>query len=67
MSETPASPEQIALLKAVLDEHCNAHGIEWGSSHHDEAARALWSFFCQGLASVEELLAAMRQRNTPDA
>lgn len=68
MVEKPGSesvtPEHIAMLKTVLDEHSKRHGIEWGTPEHDAAARHLYALFETGIDNADALLEAMRTRRT---
>jgi hypothetical protein len=52
-------PEELALLRKVLDDHCASWGIERASSDHEEAVYLVLSLFEKGAQTAEELKAAL--------
>ena len=59
-----ANPEQLQMLTAALEKHCQEFGIEDGEEH-DSLAKLVMTFYHGGISSIEGLtkdLAATRVR-----
>jgi hypothetical protein len=53
------SPEQLAVLSKVLDDHCQNFGIEPSSPEHENASYLIMALFEKGAQTAEELQAAL--------
>jgi hypothetical protein len=53
-------PEQLAVLCAVLDDHCASFYIERSSIDHQDAGYLVMSLFEKGAQTIEELKAAVK-------
>ncbi len=58
----PASPEQLALLRTVLNEHCIEFGIDANhSTMRDTIASRILSLFENGVNGLEELKLKLKE------
>ena len=56
-----ADPEQLAMLKAVLNDICHDAGIEPGSEEYEEAAYMVMRFYWGGYRTADHLKAALHK------
>jgi hypothetical protein len=62
-----AEPEQLAMLREVVDDHCREAGIDPASEERDEIARLVMSLFNNGASTAAELKAALLARSNQQA
>jgi len=60
-----ANPEQLALLRKALDEYCQSASIDPRTPAHEDAVYLVMELFRGGVATAEELKAALRIKPRP--
>ncbi|WP_149908465.1 hypothetical protein [Mesorhizobium sp. SARCC-RB16n] len=52
-------PEQLAMLAGLLDEHCQASGIQLESPEHEILASRILTLFTGGMTAIDDLKQAL--------
>lgn len=60
-----ASPAQLAILSAALEEYCAEAGFAAADPMREDVARHLLDLFDRGIESLDELKAALRAEARP--
>lgn len=60
-----ATPEQLALLTQVVEDHCADVGIATGTISSEAVARSVMAQFERGVSSYDDLRAALAVRPEP--
>ena len=58
-----ASPDQLAILAAALDDYCLEAGLGPLSAAREDAARLVFDLFNRGVDGLDYLKAALRARS----